>query len=92
MTEDDDDDINEMQIVILLNQPCSSNPNKTQLNWGKGIFLIDSRKFNHHHNYHRYALWNSSGADPDPPGPTAQEPFEEECEDLIDGGGGWWQS
>lgn len=32
MTEDDDDDINEMQIVILLNQPCSSNPNKTQLN------------------------------------------------------------
>lgn len=20
----------------------------------------------------------------------AQEPFEEECEDLIDGGGGWW--
>lgn len=32
VTEDDDDDINEMQIVILLNQPCSSNPNKTQLN------------------------------------------------------------
>lgn len=90
MTEDDDDDINEMQIVILLNQPCSSNPNKTQLNWGKGIFLIDSRKFNHHHNYHRYALWNSSEADPDQ-GPNL-EPFEEECEDLIDGGGGWWQS
>lgn len=31
MTEDDDDDINEMQIVILLNQACSFNPNKTLL-------------------------------------------------------------